>query len=329
MWNSLTQYHPRIGFTMMPSVKSRIPWETGGYLVRTNAAGFRSDREFVSERTPGKFRAILFGDSQTAGDGGSNAERYSDVVEKLVPSLEVYNYGLPGTGTDQHYLTYLDCANVDHDLLVIGMHIENIGRIAHRFTPFLDEKGQEVIYAKPYFLMENGELTLHHVPVAKAPLTMSTISAEDAPYVERGVPYPTLRNIVKKLGMRDLAQKITKFQPVPDYDSPDNPKWLLLRKILETWIRGSKTPVLLLLVPMWPFVEGSSDPTNYQRRYRELADETGCFLHDPLPDLWKYSDQERRAFRFKIDSHVSPKGHQAIAASLAPAIERIAAACQR
>jgi carbamoyltransferase len=323
MWNALTKYHPRIGFTMMPSVKSRVPSETGGYLVRTNAAGFRSDHEFVKERTPGKFRAVLFGDSQTAGDGVSNGERYSDVAQQIVPNLEVFNYGLPGSGTDQHYLTYLDCADVKHDLLVIGMYVENIGRVVSRFRPFLDASGKEVIYAKPYFLIENGELVLRGTPVQKAPMTRATISAEDAPHVDAGVPLPGLRNVVKKLGMRDLMQKITKFQPVPDYDSPDNPKWLLLRKILGTWIRASKTPVLIFLVPMWPFIEQSSDPTNCQARYRELAAETGCYLHDPLPDLWKHTMEERRAFRFKIDTHLTPKGHKAMAQSLASAISRI------
>src|SRR5689334_14677991 len=102
MWNSLSKYHPRIGYTLMPSVKSRIPWETGGYLLSTNAAGFRSDREFLKQRTPEKFRAIVFGDSQTAGDGNANADRYTDVVERLLPDVEVYNYALPATGTDQH-----------------------------------------------------------------------------------------------------------------------------------------------------------------------------------------------------------------------------------
>jgi hypothetical protein len=323
MWNSLTKYHPRIGYTLMPSVKSRIPWETGGYLVRTNAAGFRSEHEFVKERATGQFRAILFGDSQTAGDGSSNGERYSDVLAKIVPDFEVFNYALPATGTDQHYLTYLDCADVDHDLLIIGIHVENIVRVAYRFRPYLDASGKEVIYAKPFFSIERGELVLNHVPVPKVPLTRATISAADAPHVEWGVPYAGLRKVVKKLGMRDLMQKITRFQPVPDYDSPDNERWLLLRKILETWIRGSKAPVLLFLIPMWPFIEGSSDPANYQARFRELADDAGCYLHDPLPDLWKYSADERRAFRFKIDSHLTPKGHQAMARSLATSIERV------
>ncbi len=116
--------------------------------------------------------------------------------------------------------------------------------------------------------------------------------------------------------------------PAPDYDSPDNPRWLLLRKILETWIRGSATPVLVFLVPTWPFTEESSDPTNYQARSRELAHDTGCYVHDPLPDLWKYTPDERRAFRFEHDVHLTSKGHKALAISLAAAIERIMNECR-
>jgi len=323
MWNSLTQYHPRIGFTMMPSTRSRIPWETGGYLVRTNAAGFRSDREFGERRSAGTFRALLFGDSQTAGDGVANAQRYGDIIESLVPGLEVFNYGLPGTSTDQHFLAWQECKGVEHDLLIIGMHVENIGQVSQRFRPYLDDRGQEQIYAKPYYLLQGDELVLHHVPAPNAPTQPTDISPDDAQYVVRGVPFVGLRNIVKKLGMRDLMQKITKFQPVPEYDSPNDPKWLLLRKVLETWLRASKTPVLIFLLPLWPFIEESSDPTNYLARFRELACDTGSYLHDPLPDLWKYSTQDRRAFRFKVDSHFTPSGHAALAHSLASAVRRI------
>ncbi|MBX7165042.1 MAG: SGNH/GDSL hydrolase family protein [Pirellulales bacterium] len=325
MWKSLSRYHPRIGYTLMPSVKSRVPWETGGYLLQTNAAGFRSNREFVKERTPGKFRAILFGDSMTAGDGVANADRYSDQLEAMVPHLEVYNYGLPGTGTDQHYIAFQDCADVEYDLLVIGLYVENIGRVANRFRTFAGERGEKVIYAKPYFLLENDELTLHHIPVPKAALTKESMSPEDLKHVNWGVPHAGLREVVKKLGLRDLAQKITRFQPLPEYASPDHPDWKLLSKIVSNWAGESRAPVLIVLLPMWPFTEESSDPTPYQARYRELAAQIGCYLHDPLPDLWKYTPEERRAFRFKVDSHYTPAGHKAIAASIAPTIERIMA----
>lgn len=317
----VNQYHPRIGAGFLPNLKARVPFESGGYLVRTNAAGYRSDREFVKERTPGKFRVLLFGDSQTAGDGTSNGSRYSDFLEQFVPGLEVYNYGLPGTGTDQQYLTYLECAEVHRDLVVIGLNVENIARVANRFFAFTDPHGEEAIYAKPYFLMGETGLTLHHIPVPKTRFARSTLSAEEAGSVHRGVPFAALRSVVKKLGMRDILQKITQFQPVPEYDSPSGGQWLLLRKILETWIGGSQTPVLVFLMPTWPFIEESSDPTHYQTRFHELVQATQCHLHDPLPDLWKYAPEERRAFRHQVDTHFTSQGHRALAASLAPVIE--------
>lgn len=314
---------------MMPDVRARVPFDGGGYLVRTNAAGFRSNREFVKQRTPGTFRAILFGDSQTGADGVSNAARYSDVLEHLVSNLEVFNYAISGTGTDQQYLTYLESADVEHDLVIIAVYVANIYRVASRFVPFAGAHGEELFYAKPYYAVEHDGLKLRHVPVPKAPLTAENISPEDAGHVARGVPYPRLRKVVQKVGMRDVVQKVVKFQPFPEYNSPRNPKWLLMRKILEMWISRSSVPVLLVPLPMWPFITGTNDPRGYQARFRELADATGCHMHDPLPDLWRYSAEERLTFRFKVDPHFTAKGHQALAASLAPTIERIVAAGRR
>jgi hypothetical protein len=334
MWHSLWSYHPRIGYTYMPSVKSRVPFENGGYLVRTNAAGFRSDREFVDERPPGAFRAILFGDSQSAGEGVSNSDRFSDILERTTPNLEIYNYSLTGSGTDQQYLTYQEFGQIGHDLLIISPYAENVRRVNHRFLRFRDSSGKEVFYAKPYFEIENGELVLRHIPVPKRPWTKETIPPEDAPHVDWGAQISSLpstlrplvqnegvRNALKKLGIRDLVQKITKAQQAPDYDSPDNPGWVLLRTILATWIRQSRTPVLLAPIPMWTHIEGTSDAADYQARFRELANETGCHLYDVLPDLRAHAPDERRHFRFEHDLHLSVKGNQAVARSLAPVIE--------
>src|SRR5262245_10687095 len=101
----LLEYHPVAGLRFIPGLRTRVEHEGGGYLLRTNEAGFRSEREFEPHRQAGGARILLFGDSFTAGDGVSNAHRFSDVLETLVPGTEVYNFGLPGTGTDQQYLT--------------------------------------------------------------------------------------------------------------------------------------------------------------------------------------------------------------------------------
>jgi carbamoyltransferase len=119
------RYQPSIGYTYMPNTKVRVPWGKGGYLVRTNAAGFRSDHEFVHDRTPGAFRALVFGDSQTAGEGVANAQRFTDLVERALPGIELYNYAVSGTGPDQQFLIYQEYAGVEHDLMVIALYVES------------------------------------------------------------------------------------------------------------------------------------------------------------------------------------------------------------
>ena len=325
MWRSVTQHHPAIGYTFIPGVKARVslPNEEAAYLVRANAQGFRCDHDFVSRRLEGKRRALLFGDSFTAGDGVSNGKRYGDLLEELVEGLEVYNFGLPGTGTDQQYLAYQEFASdIEHDLLILAITVENIGRVASRFRPYVDERGETVVYAKPYYVLEGGRLALRNVPVAKEPVAKSEMGEEESKHVDWGLPFAGLRRVARQLGLRDLAQKVTHFQPVPDYRTPDNPKWLVMRAILEEWIASSRAPVILMPIPLFPFVEGSSDPTDYQARFLEAAEAAGCTLHDPLPDLREYSADERRAFRFERDVHLTPAGHAALAASLAPVVER-------
>src|SRR5215212_10148414 len=121
-WRSVTQHHPAIGYTFIPGVKARVrlPNEETAYLVRANARGFRCDHEFVAEKRGGTRRALLFGDSFTAGDGVSNGKRYGDLLEQLIDGLEVYNFGLPGTETDQQYLAYQELAvGLEHDVLIL------------------------------------------------------------------------------------------------------------------------------------------------------------------------------------------------------------------
>jgi lysophospholipase L1-like esterase len=326
MWRSVTQHHSRIGYTFIPGIKARVnlPNENAGYLIKVNQSGFRCEHEFEPGKRQGMTRALLFGDSFTAGDGVSNNQRYGDQLERHIPGLQVYNFGLPGTGTDQHYLAYQEFAEqIEHDLLILGVTVENIGRVAARFRPYLNEEGQTVIYAKPYYVLQDNCLELRNVPVPKKPLSKNQIRGEDVNHIDWGMPFANLRKFAKTLGLRDLAQKVTRFQPVPDYRRPDNPKWLVLRAILEEWIHRSPVPVLLMPIPLFPFVEGTSDAGPYQSRFGELAAASGCTLHDPLPDLRHYAPGERRGFRFERDVHLTPAGHAALAASLAPAVAKI------
>ena len=88
----------------------------------------------TKKKPEGKYRIILFGDSFTAGDAVSNQQRYGDMLEQRFPALQVLNFGLSGTGTDQQYLVFQEYAkDIDYDLLMICPLVENIRRVAARY----------------------------------------------------------------------------------------------------------------------------------------------------------------------------------------------------
>jgi lysophospholipase L1-like esterase len=324
MTRSIFQYHPTYGFHFIPGVKARIPHEGGGYLVRANSAGFRSDREFRAPRTPGRRRVLLFGDSYTAGDGVSNGARFGDLLEKLVPGVEVYNYGLPGTGTDQHYLVYADVApRVEHDLVIVAVLVENIRRVVAHYRLFENADGANVVLAKPYFVLnDDDELVLHNVPVPTGQPPLDALPPEERQHVDWGGDLPLVRRALNLLGpgVKSLIQSAIGQNPLPAYELTNDPAWRVLRAILVRWVAESAVPVLIVPLPLYHYVEGIADPAAYRARFAELARAPRAYVHDPLPDLLALPANERRALRFERDVHPTPFAHERLARSIAAAV---------
>jgi carbamoyltransferase len=321
MSRKLFEYHPAAGYRFIPGLKARIDHEGGGYLVRVNQAGFRCDHEFAAAKAPDAFRILLFGDSFTAGDGVSNRDRYGDWLQALLPGVEVFNFGLSGTGTDQQYLAYREFGlPLEHDLVIAAVYLENIRRVAARFRAYADENGQIGVLEKPYYTLEDGRLTLHNFPPKKEPIPPERLSPEDERHVDWGGRRGNqawLRQFVTRIGLKDVVQKFTRYQPLPHFDRADHPAWRLLRAILCEWNRTASAPLLVVPIPVHAYIEGSASAAGYRARFRELAEQDGLRVHDPLDDLLRYSAEERRSFRFEKDTHFTPAGHRALAESLA------------
>lgn len=331
----LYEYHPVIGYRYIPNLRVRVPHEGGGYLMQVNAQGFRSDRPYLPARTPGHRRVLVFGDSFTAGDAVSNRQRYTELLASRLSlagewPVEVYNYGLSSTGTDQHYLIWREFAQgVEHDVVMIVVFVENIRRVAAQFRPHRDEAGRKRLYAKPWYRLEGGELQLCGVPPRREPIDEAELSAEQDAAVDRGGRFLLLRKMVTALGVRDMVQKMTQYQPLPQYDSPGDPAWLLMRAILAQWtgmLAALGKPVLLVPLPLPQHLDRTCDASAYQARFAELASDLGCALHDPLPDLLRIPAAERRRLRWEQDIHFTPAGHEALAASLEPVLDAMLAA---
>ncbi len=325
------RYHPTIGYQYMPSIRTRLPFAGDDhYLVRTNAQGFRSDHDFSEPKRPGTFRILLFGDSFSAGVGVSNGRRYSDYLEELVPGVEVFNCGLEGTGTDQQYLAFREVSELaEYDLVIVAPWVENIRRNPARYRMWSTSGGEYRVFPKPYFSLDaDGQLRLHNVPVPQA-FDASELDEDRARHLDQGGPGLRLRQLVYRLPERhrlkakERIQRLTRYQPVPGYDRPTSPEWLLMRAILERWADEAAAPLLVMPIPMPQHVDGTASSKQCRRRFEELREHPRIAVHDPLPDLRRHPASVRRGFRHPLDPHPSPAGHRALAESLAPRIRAL------
>lgn len=313
MNRQIFEYHPIFGYKFIADLKARIPHEAGGYLLKTNSDGFRSEFDFSKEKGRNK-RILVFGDSFTAGDGVSNKFRFTDVLQTMLPNTEIYNFGLPGSGTDQQYLIYQEYAyNFKCDLVIIVVLVENIRRVMSKYRYFYNEANEKLIYQKPYFELLNHTLVLKNVPVPATALRPEDLKDEEMEKVDTGGRLEFARNIINSLGLKEITQRYTKYQPLPEYEIRNSKPWELMSKILTSWVSVIPSKVLIVPLPLYQYIEETSDPSGYQKRFKDLETQLNIPILDPLSSLQKYTIPERRNFRFTNDVHPTASGHRAIA----------------
>jgi|GEM_PF-6699 len=329
----LIRHDPDVGHRFVPNLRARIPNENGGYYVVTNSSGFRSDFEFQAPKIE-RPRILMFGDSYTAGDNVSNCDRYSDRLAAL-SHAEVYNYGVSGTGTDQHLLIARKFASgVEADLAVICVYIDSFHRIQVSHRPAVDRaSGKRVLVPKPYFQLRNGQLELQQVPV---PVEREEDSASDTPakskrddvWLKRlhGI-YSTLPAL-KQLRESDLlaepvSRAITEFRrvrgqhPYPDILSDDTPGWLLMRAILETFIAELRPlPVVIFPIPTRDFYEIGMKPV-YQPLFESLDDPANhVHVGDVSSELISLPYKNRVRLAHQVGGHFTPYANELVAGSM-------------
>ena len=330
MARNLFEYHPVLGFRFVPGLRARVRHEGGGYLVRSNAAGFRCEHEVTRERPAGKRRVLLFGDSFTAGEGVSNRFRFGDRLEERVADLQVLNFGLPGSGTDQQYLAFREtAAGLEADALLLCPMVENVRRNldTHRLTQAASD-GQLVMRAKPYFTWQGNDLVLCHQPVPKrvtpeeaAGLDVSNQAPDDTSALRARVRAwgQDLERVAP--GLRGWTRRMRGVRWPLDYEDPSSPGWRLMRAILERWIDEAQAPVFLAPLPTSDHVAGDLVADGIRERFAELARERGATFVDVFAATQQLARDERRGFRFPVDDHPTREGHRILADAIAPALD--------
>lgn len=330
MWQRLFQYDPVIGWLKMPNKQFRLNFADGVFRYRTNAAGFRSDEEFTQRKPPGTKRILAFGDSFAEGACVNEGERFTELLRGRL-GVEIYNFALSGTGTDQQYLIYREIAAAyDHDLLLVAPWVENIRRNSASSRLHGDEDGNHFLTPKPYFaLQEDGTLQLRNQPVPR-PIPADEATESQMNGVDTGTE--ARRGLGGRAGAaltrlgptpKRLAQRITRAQPLPEYDEPEGLPWRLTRSILDHWASESDAPMIIMPIPVYQYVERTASSEAVRARFAELHNPPDVYVHDLLPDMWSYPTAERTEFRFPRDHHLTPRGHSVVADSLEPVLARV------
>ncbi len=331
----LVRYHPTIGHLYVPNLRARLPERGGGYFVVTNAQGFRSDVDFARSRN-GRPRILMFGDSYTAGDRVPNEARYSDQLARLL-DVEVYNYGLSGSGTDQHLLIYREFArDVEADLIVVCVQIESIRRIQLSHRQSIDRvTRQRVLVPKPYFVLDDGALSLRQVPVPRERPDLGSLTPETQPETKRledwrhallrwwrttTVSTGLVRRIQNSPRLRSELYRLSGIQPFPDFKARTSPGWRLMKAILEQFVREvAPLPLLIVPIPTGEYYRHGARPV-YQSFFSELEDPVrGVHVADVSTPLVRLPWKTRQRLGF-LGSHFTPFGHELVAEMMARTI---------
>jgi hypothetical protein len=153
-----TTYDTLLGWVNRKSFVS--PNEFGRELtLTTNAQGFRDTRDLSPRAGPGEVRLVCSGDSFTLASGVADGRHWCALLERELPGLRTMNMGQGMYGLDQAYLWYRrDGLRYPHDVEVLAI------------TDVMLERSTTGKYSgrdKPYFVLEQGRLTLRNVPVPR------------------------------------------------------------------------------------------------------------------------------------------------------------------
>jgi hypothetical protein len=139
-------WRPRAGFKGMDD----------GRRTTINRRGYRGT-EHPYERSPGRRRVVVVGDSISFGEGVDDWRTFSALLEARDPSLEIVNLSVGGYGTDQE-LIMLEQEGLRYqpDVVILGFCL---------FSDFTDNTLPTALFdarqPKPYFTWDGGALVKH------------------------------------------------------------------------------------------------------------------------------------------------------------------------
>ncbi len=312
------EHHPIFGYRYIPGTDMELPRPGGGrYHIQVNSDGIRADREYDLKKAPGTCRIIVCGDSMSAGQYVTNSHRFSELLERRIPGLEVINLSLEGSGTDQQCLLYEDVGlKYEHDLVILLPYLQNVRRNMVEAREGIDPKtGLPVMRPKPRFELVDGRLELRNVPVPKE-ISAGTIAKDGGADVQRTF-FVQLKARLGRLPGAAWVKRLLFWrrpsEPFPEYKNPQSAEWRLMEAIIHRFKELAGTRPLVVAPTVRSNYVRSDMALNYWDRYASLAEVSGIYPIHLLPHFKAVGAEASRCFQEPHDMHFSAYGNIVLA----------------
>lgn len=279
--------------------------------VRINASGFRED-DVPLERTPGRTRILVLGDSVAYGFGARLEDRFSEVLERSLPGTELVNLGVSGYSTDQELLLYREVGATYRPDVVMLLFVSN--DVGYNGRPH----GHG--HPKPVVHFEGDELVVSNVPVPETGWPLRVKYALQRNSALFNLARERLRSVAHETGLNRLAgdEALAGASEPTGATGADTPDPVVLTKRLFLHLRDrveqDGARFLLVLSTTNADLESNAKVNELLGAWCEEID-LACV--DTYPAFRAYAEKNPGAVLFLQDrSHWSALGHSVAARAL-------------
>ncbi len=117
------RFDPKLGWSNRPNSHGYLTRAEYRIPVEINSVGMR-DRE-PPPRLQGRQRIAVLGDSFVWGVGAQYGQRFTEVLQRKLPRLDVLNYGVSGYGTTQELAQLDGVLDAKPDYVIVALCLSN------------------------------------------------------------------------------------------------------------------------------------------------------------------------------------------------------------
>jgi len=147
----LYSFDETLGYTLNPNSVFTHKTNLFDATYHVNNLGYRG-KAYNKSKTPGVYRIVLIGDSNSFGYGVNDDETFASIIDRRLSGVEVINLSVIGYGTDQEFLRLKkEGLSYQPDLVIWQVCKNDFSEITASY-----------IYGrcKPFFILQDGRLIL-------------------------------------------------------------------------------------------------------------------------------------------------------------------------